>query len=478
MKSGDGAVTTGGSYSTGAAGTDQVQVEDSSGNVAFATVVVAPVEPLRISPATVSILTGQDLTFSASGGVPPYTYRLISGSGGMSGATYTAATPGIAKVRVTDSLTNADEATVTVQAIPPLTILPSAATILEGGTIDFAATGGTPPYTFSMKSGDGEVTTSGAYKAGAAGTDEVQVEDDGGITVVANIVVQAVPELTISPSAITLLDGDETTFTASGGSPPYAFTVVAPGPGTIDGNGLYKTSGTGSALVRVTDQNDDRRDAVVTIVSLGPLALSPSNVTLAVSGTTQFTASGGKPPYSFTVTSGGGSLSPVGSTAVEYTAPNTPDSATIEVRDALNNTVEAIASVLGLSCGQTLAETEPNDDDAPPWTEVSDLGIVLVSGCQVEITGTSDADSASDTFKISTGSASYVSLVVQWQTGSKVFDIYIRRPDGSVAASATTGGTQSESLAWIVGEENSDRYIELAVTGTTGSAYTLTISAF
>jgi hypothetical protein len=478
MKSGTGSVTGGGGYTTGGPGIDQVQVEDSGGNLAVATVVVTAVQPLQISPATVTVLAGQSLTFTATGGVPPYYYQLFSGSGSVTdGGLYTAGAAGPATVRVSDSLGNTADASVTVQSIPALAILPASTTVLEGGAVGFAATGGIPPYTFSMKSGGGTVTASGDYTAGAAGTDEVQVQDDNGSVAVATVVVQAVRELVINPSSITLLDGDSTTFTAAGGAPPYVFSVAS-GPGSVSSGGLYATAGTGSAVVRVTDQNGDRRDAVVTIVSFGPLTISPSTVTLAVSGTTQFTATGGKPPYSFSITTGGGSLSPLGSTAVEYASPSSPDTATIELRDALSSTVTATANVLGLSCGQTVPETEPNDDDAPPWNEVSDLGIVLVSGCQVTITGTSDIDSASDTFKISTGSASYVNLLVEWQTGSKVFDIYVRRPDGSIVASATTAGTQSENLAWVVGEENADRYIELAVVGSPGAAYTLTVSAF
>ncbi len=75
----------------------------------------------------------------------------------------------------------------------------------------------------------------------------------------------------------------------------------------------------------------------------GALQISPLAVTLSVSATCDFLASGGSPPYSFAVVSGSGSID-AGSGL--YTAPAFPDSAVIQVQDSKGATRQATATVL------------------------------------------------------------------------------------------------------------------------------------
>lgn len=72
----------------------------------------------------------------------------------------------------------------------------------------------------------------------------------------------------------------------------------------------------------------------------GPLSISPISATLLVDTKCVFTATGGKPPYAFSVQSGGGTID---ADSGIYTAPLTPGSAVIQVRDEDGDTNEAEA---------------------------------------------------------------------------------------------------------------------------------------
>ena len=126
MSGGTGTVnyTTGVFTAPAIAETDTVRVQDSANGTATATITIttSSITPntLQISPSTVTVGTGQTNTFSASGGVQPYSYSVISGSGTMSGAIYTA--PSVSEtdqVRVLDGAGNTSVATITVSGTTP-----------------------------------------------------------------------------------------------------------------------------------------------------------------------------------------------------------------------------------------------------------------------------------------------------------------------------------------------------------------------
>lgn len=72
-----------------------------------------------------------------------------------------------------------------------------------------------------------------------------------------------------------------------------------------------------------------------------PLKISPEDVSVPVSKTVKFTATGGTPPYTFNVFSGSGTLS--GSV---YTAPSTIGSAVVSVRDAAGTRLAALITIV------------------------------------------------------------------------------------------------------------------------------------
>lgn len=121
MASGTGTIVPGtGAYVSGSsAGTDVVQVADSIGNVAQATVTVS--STLTISPPTLKLPVFSTNVFSSILGTQPYTYSIFAGTGTIapipmtSTALYTAPSAiGTATVRVTDFGANTSDSAVTI----------------------------------------------------------------------------------------------------------------------------------------------------------------------------------------------------------------------------------------------------------------------------------------------------------------------------------------------------------------------------
>lgn len=145
-------------------GTVLIRAEDSYGGSATAEIVVvsqAGSLPLTLSPSSISLYKGKDVSFEATGGTGEYSFTLAQAIGGagesLAGSTYTAPTDtgGTAVVRVTDGLGDTAEATVSVSFTTPtvpdvnygsLSINSSGST--EGGG-DFSGS-----FSFSNNGGD------------------------------------------------------------------------------------------------------------------------------------------------------------------------------------------------------------------------------------------------------------------------------------------------------------------------------------
>ncbi|HUV09136.1 MAG TPA: hypothetical protein VMX75_15485, partial [Spirochaetia bacterium] len=157
--------------------------------------------------------------------------------------------------------------------------------------------------------------------------------------------------LSISPSTITLTAGGSLTFTAVGGTPPYVFSVVS-GLGSVNANtGLFVASITpGTAVVRVTDGEGGSSDATVSVSATGALAISPSTLSIAINNSITFLASGGVPPYTFSLTATGSGVPSVNAGTGLYTAGSLvgADQVQVEDSDAPPNTAVATINVTNI----------------------------------------------------------------------------------------------------------------------------------
>src|ERR1017187_4421870 len=287
---------------------------------------------------TVGVAYSQAL--AASGGSPPYSWSVASGTlpaglslaaGGTLAGTPGTAGPSSFTVRVTDSTSATATAALSSTINPPALGITTSS--LPAGTVGVAysqalvASGGSPPYTWSVASGTlpaGLSLAPGGTISGTPGTAgpssfTVRVTDSASASATAAL------SLIINPAALGITTSSLPAGTvgvaysqalgASGGSPPYAWAVASgvlpaglslAAGGTI--SGTPGTAGPSGFTVRVTDSASASATAALSL-SINPAALGiPTSSlpagTVGVAYSQALGATGGSPPYAWAVASG------------------------------------------------------------------------------------------------------------------------------------------------------------------------------
>lgn len=320
-------------------------VRSFSGSATNPTLTIAPSSPSAAQNLPYSV------TFTASGGVPGYTFAFENGTLPpgltLSGATLsgTPTTQGSYTfgIRVTDSSSGtgsyAEVKSVTLQVIPPPTILVNpftvpGATVGAGYSQTLSGSGGTAPYTFAITAGSLpaglSLNTSTGALAGtptAAGTFNFTVTATDANTFTgsrAYSLVVALPVIVIAPT--TLPDGTvaaaySQSVSASGGIAPYTYAITAGAlptgltlGGTGDITGTPTAGGTFNFTVTATSDSTGT-GAPHTGSRAYALVIAPPTITLPASTLANGTqgvaysamlnpASGGTGAYSYAVTAG------------------------------------------------------------------------------------------------------------------------------------------------------------------------------
>ncbi len=175
---------------------ETAQIEVDSGLTESVSAFITSTTPtgrLEISPSSVSLTTGEKLTFTAFGGTAPYSYSAETSTGSIDPDTGLFTAADVKKlggrVRVTDSVGGTSDATVDVYY--PLTIVPTDVYVMTGGTYTFTASGGIDTYHYFVTSGIDTGTIdelSGVYTApGSDCFSRVKVRDDLGNTSYATV---------------------------------------------------------------------------------------------------------------------------------------------------------------------------------------------------------------------------------------------------------------------------------------------------
>jgi hypothetical protein len=188
----------------------------------------------------------------------------------------------------------------------------------------------------------GTPTTTGSYNFTVTATDKYSCTGSKSYT------INICPSITLSPSSLpsgTVGTSYSQTITASGGSAPYFYAVTS---GSLpDGLVLDTTKGTLSGTptasgsfkftVTATDKNSCQGTQSYTIViACRTITLTPTSLpdgTVATAYTQTITASGGKSPYTFAVTSGAlpTGLTVGGATGVISGTPTTAGTSTFTI---------------------------------------------------------------------------------------------------------------------------------------------------
>ena len=290
---------------------------------------------MKISPANKTLFKGESVQLSASGGTSPYAYTIDSGIGTVTtSGLYTA--PNVIGNSVVKAIDFEGEiAYATINIANQISISPTSATLNEGETVQLTGSGGVPIYSYRIVTGSGSIDSStGLYDSTGVGSGSavVEVKDSVGNNAYSAIAIN--PSLAISPQLQTIGFSEQISFSSSGGSTPYTYSILS-GSGTIGASTGVYISGTinDTVVVRVTDNISNIVDATITIVD-SPQIIAPQSL-VSIGRSVTFTASNGTPPYTYSIVSGGGSI--VGATGVFSAAP-TIDSTIIKVTDSNNNT--------------------------------------------------------------------------------------------------------------------------------------------
>ena len=320
-----------------------VKVSDSAAGTSTAAMTLTVVPALTSAACSAGTgVVGQaySATLSASGGTPPYAWTLASGqlpagltlnpaSGQISGTPSAAGTFSFGiKVSDQNSATSISNCTVLISA-PAATLTISTVSfpnsvIGSSYSQTLSAIGGQPPYTWSVSGGalpaglslnggqvNGTPATSGTFQF------SLRLSDSVGTTATKNFAIQVSAALTIVTSSLTSLKTGVTAaqqLSAAGGVPPYLWSLVSGGlpPGlTLSPSGSISgtpaSQGSFTFTVRVTDSataSAQRTFTLVITTSLGISTCPVSNATQGQSYASAAVATGGQPPYIWTLASG------------------------------------------------------------------------------------------------------------------------------------------------------------------------------
>jgi Protein of unknown function (DUF1800) len=290
-----------------------------------------------IAPVQATVVLGATQQFTAAGAT---SWSAVSGTVTSAGL-YTA--PKTMPAGGTDTVTAKNSsgqstATVTLVNAAPV-IAPTQVSVVLGGTEQFTAAGAT-----SWSAVSGTVTSTGLYTAPkampAGGSDTVTAKNSSGQSTATVALVNAAP--VIAPTQVSVVLGGTEQFTAAGAT---SWSAVS---GTVTSAGLYTAPSAMPAggTDTVTAKNSSGQStAAVTLANAAP-AIAPTQVTVVLGATQQFTAAGATSwsAVSGTVTSAG-----------LYTAPSAMPAGGTDTVTAKNSSGQSTATVTLANVGPTIS---------------------------------------------------------------------------------------------------------------------------
>ena len=287
-------------------GTYTVDVTDSNGCTTIGTVTIMEESgPTIDNISTVDATCGQadgSFTITVSGGIAPYTYE-SNGNLQVDNPTFTGLDSGTHAVSVTDA--NGCQAFVTANIfdadgpqIDNITITDATCGNADGG-FTIVASGGIPPYTYSVN-GISQIDNPN-FTDFASGTYLVIVEDSNGCITTASFTINEEDAPSINNISTTDASCGQTNGSidviVSGGVPPYTFVL----DGMTTSTGIFTNLPAGFYTITVVDANGCESNAIA-VINEDNLNLSIpfiSNPCGQADGVISVSADGGTPPYTY-----------------------------------------------------------------------------------------------------------------------------------------------------------------------------------
>ncbi len=309
--------------------------------------------PLSAHPATLSAIVGDKATLTVSGGIAPYTVTATTGqiSGQSDSWIYQAPRiEGEDKIIITSS--DGHEISVPVAITGGLTLSPMIDSVLDGSS-KLTATGGKPPYDWTVTAGSFADSGKGATTSDAGqtvvylppktkGVYQVNVRDQGGQIRTATINVDA--GLIATPAAFLLSPKKEARFQISGGKPPYVVSVEY-GSYVEEADGYYYTAPELAGDYQIHINDSEGHNTVIDAAVQVPLNVTPTSLFLLHQEEAELTVNGGAGGYKFFTKTG--DVGQIEQTAEKtlYKAAKLTGEDVISIRDKTGTQVQVNVSV-------------------------------------------------------------------------------------------------------------------------------------
>ncbi len=289
-------------------GTYTIRVKDA--NDCLYTLVSNIVQPTPIYPDI--LVQGQTLTLNGQAGTAPYEYS-VDFAAYQSGNVFSNLSPGIHIVRLKDSKgCESFDFSARIEDLQPLTsaaVITKTLDCMSGATIVANATGGQPPYTYSLN-GTTPYQSNNTFSNILTGTFTIRVKDALSNISNSNQVTVTPPANVIATAAVTPADcmnNATIVVTATGGQAPYTYS--RDNGITYNVSNVFTNVSPGTYRIIVKDSKGCTSSSVsTTIQPLIPLIITATNTSTFCNGagdaSITINASGGKAPYQYSLNNG------------------------------------------------------------------------------------------------------------------------------------------------------------------------------